>query len=61
MKIKEKLQDVTLNSIKFKLVLAVVIVQCFSSYIGQVIDLAILQSRKVLEVTGINTSFLIAQ
>lgn len=57
MNIKEKILNSTVNSIKFKLVLAVVIVQSFSSYIGQGINFAILQSRKVLESTGVNTSF----
>lgn len=57
MNIKEKLLKLTKDSIKFKLITAVVIVQIFSSHIGQAIDLAILQSRRVLESTGVNTSF----
>ena len=58
MNIKEKILNLTVNSIKFKLVIAVVIVQSFSSRIGQGINFAITQSRRVLENTGINASFL---
>lgn len=57
MKIKEKFLKLTRDSIKFKLISAVVIVQVFSSHIGQAIDMAILEGRKVLEITGVNTSF----
>ena len=57
MRIKDKLSRLTKDSIKFKLVTAVVIVQVFSSHIGRAIDMAILEGRKVLESTGISTSF----
>lgn len=58
MDIKKKILDLTVNSIKFKLIIAVIIVQSFSSRIGQGINFAITQSRKALENTGINASFL---
>ncbi|MBU3178076.1 hypothetical protein KPL47_17250 [Clostridium estertheticum] len=42
-------------SIKFKLVIAVVIVQCFSSYIGQGVNLAMARGRHTLQDMGANT------
>lgn len=48
----------TFISIKFKLIVAVVIVQAFSSQIGQGINFAITKSRTVLENRGIHTPFL---
>lgn len=57
MNIKEKLLKFTWYSIKFKLVIAVVIVQCFSSSIGQTVNLAIWQGRKALQRIGIATDY----
>jgi methyl-accepting chemotaxis protein len=56
MKIKEKLLNLSLNSIKFKLIFAVVVVQLFSSYIGQGVNIAIEQGRGALEGMGVATS-----
>jgi Methyl-accepting chemotaxis protein len=55
---KEKILNVTLDSIKFKLIIAVVIVQCFSSYIGQGVNLAIARGRDALQGIGVGTFFL---
>ena len=55
MNIKERILNCTLYSIKFKLVIAVVIVQCFSSYIGQVVNLAMVRGRDTLQDMGLNT------
>ncbi len=55
MSMKEKLLNATLYSIKFKLVIAVVIVQCFSSYIGQVVNMAIASGSHKLHDMGVNT------
>ena len=58
MNIKEKFLNSTLDSIKFKLIIAVVIVQCFSSYIGQAVNLAIARGRDALQGVGVTTFFL---
>ncbi|BCZ47551.1 hypothetical protein psyc5s11_36180 [Clostridium gelidum] len=58
MNIKEKIVNSTLDSIKFKLIIAVVIVQCFSSYIGQAVNLAIARGRDALKGVGVATFFL---
>ncbi|MBW9154125.1 methyl-accepting chemotaxis protein [Clostridium estertheticum] len=55
MNIKEKFLNATLYSIKFKLVIAVVIVQCFSSYIGHGVNLAMARGRHTLQDMGLNT------
>lgn len=57
MSIKEKILKGTLYSIKFKLIIAIVIVQCFSSTIGQGVNLAIGQGRHALESLGITTEY----
>lgn len=57
MSIKEKILKGTLYSIKFKLIIAIVIVQCFSSTIGQGVNLAIGQGRHALESIGITTEY----
>lgn len=57
MNTKEKLLNLSLNSIKFKLVIAVVIVQFFSSFIGQGVNIAITRGRQTLEGMGVSTSF----
>ncbi|WP_026884807.1 methyl-accepting chemotaxis protein [Clostridium akagii] len=58
MTFKEKLLKNTVNSITFKLVAAVVIVQIFSSYIGQLVTRAIYAGRDSLKNTGVPTDFL---
>ncbi|MHC1681819.1 MAG: methyl-accepting chemotaxis protein [Clostridiaceae bacterium] len=55
---KEKFLNFTVHSIKFKLVVAVVLVQLLSSYIGQGVNFAIAQSRGVIESAGVKTSVL---
>jgi len=55
---KEKFLNATLYSIKFKLIIAIVIVQCFSSYIGQGVNLAIARGRDALQGVGVATFFL---
>lgn len=57
MKKKEKFLNLTVNSIKFKLIIAVVIVQYFSSYIGQAIQFAVEQSRQALVNRGLDSGF----
>lgn len=56
MYIKDKILNLTVHSIKFKLVIAVVIVQILSANIGQVIDLIFTGSKKALATVGVNTS-----
>lgn len=56
MNIKEKILDKTVYSIKFKLVLAIVIVQIFTSNIGQGVNFAIAQSRFALSSAGVDTA-----
>ena len=58
MNVKEKIVNSTLDSIKFKLIIAVVIVQCFSSYIGQAVNLLIGRGREALQGVGVPTFFL---
>ncbi|MBK1810027.1 methyl-accepting chemotaxis protein [Clostridium sp. YIM B02505] len=55
MNIKKKIMDLTLNSVKFKLIFAVVIVQCLNSYIGQGVNFAIAQGRDALKDSGVST------
>ncbi len=54
---KERILNATIYSIKFKLIIAIVIVQCFSSSIGQAVNLAIGQGRHALESMGITTEY----
>jgi|GEM_PF-1568796 len=54
---KEKFLSATIYSIKFKLIAAVVVVQLFSSYIGQLVNLGISKGRASLEKIGFGTSF----
>lgn len=53
--LKDKILNATIYSIKFKLILAIVIVQFFSSYIGQGVNLAIVKGRTTLKYMGIST------
>lgn len=55
MNVREKILNATVHSIKFKLIIAVVIVQCFSSYIGQVVNMAITSGRHKLQQIGVST------
>lgn len=55
---KEKFLHATVYSIKFKLILAIVLVQCFSSYIGQGINMAIAQGRVALKHAKVSTYLL---
>lgn len=57
MSIKEKILKGTLYSIKFKLIIAIVIVQCFSSTIGEGVNFAIANGRHALERLGITTEY----
>ncbi|WP_234122587.1 methyl-accepting chemotaxis protein [Clostridium hydrogenum] len=56
MDIKQKFLNSTLNSIKFKLIIAVVIVQILSTNIGQAVNSTIANGRKALATAGVNTS-----
>ncbi|SEV83973.1 methyl-accepting chemotaxis protein [[Clostridium] fimetarium] len=58
MNLKERFLNATLYSIKFKLVMAIVIVQCFSSYIGQVVNMAMARGKHTLQDMGLNTYIL---
>ena len=55
MNMKEKFLNATVDSIKFKLIIAIVIVQCFSSYIGQGVNLVIARGRDALQGVGVPT------
>lgn len=52
---KEGILNATIHSIKFKLIIAVVIVQCLSTYIGQGVNLAISKGKDTLQNIGVNT------
>lgn len=58
MKLKERILNSTYNSIKFKLIAAVVIVQILSTNIGQAVNFGIANGRKALASAGINTSYM---
>lgn len=58
MNTKEKFLNSTLHSIKFKLLIGVIIVQIFTTNIGQAVNLALTSSRKALSSAGVNTSYL---
>jgi len=55
---KEKVFNATIYSIKFKLIIAIVLVQVFSSYIGQGINMAISRGKTALKHLGMSTYFL---
>ena len=55
---KEKILNSTLYSIKFKLVAAIVLVQLFSSNIGEGVNILIKQGMSALESVGVNESIL---
>lgn len=58
MKLKERILNSTYNSIKFKLIAAVVIVQILSTNIGQAVNFGIANGRKALASAGINTNYM---
>jgi methyl-accepting chemotaxis protein len=58
MNIKDKFFNFTVHSIKFKLVIAVVIVQILSTQIGQVVNATIASGRKALSGVGVDTSYI---
>jgi methyl-accepting chemotaxis protein len=58
MSTKDKFLNATVYSIKFKLVMAVVIVQFFSSYIGQTVNMAIASGKHKLQDLGVSTFLL---
>lgn len=58
MSVKGKIVNSTLESIKFKLIIAIVIVQCFSSYIGQAVNFVIARGKEALQRVGVPTFFL---
>lgn len=58
MKTKEKFINMTLHSIKFKLVIAIVVVQIFAANIGQVVNFTLASSRKALANVGVTTNYL---
>ena len=58
MNIKEKILNLTLHSIKFKLVSAIIVVQIFTTNIGQIVNVIFTSGTKALRSTGMNTSYL---
>ncbi|AQR96750.1 methyl-accepting chemotaxis protein [Clostridium saccharoperbutylacetonicum] len=58
MSVKGKIVNSPLESIKFKLIIAIVIVQCFSSYIGQAVNFVIARGKEALQSVGVPTFFL---
>jgi methyl-accepting chemotaxis protein len=58
MSIKEKLLNLTVHSIKSKLVIAVVLVQIFTTNIGQAVNFTLLNSRAALANIGVNTNYM---
>ncbi|KWX81021.1 hypothetical protein AMQ84_01445 [Paenibacillus riograndensis] len=58
MMIKEKISKWTKDSIKFKLVLPVVLVQIFSANIGQVVNMFFDKGKEVISEAGIDTQYI---
>jgi methyl-accepting chemotaxis protein len=58
MNIRDKIIDSTMNSIKFKLVMAVVIVQILSTNIGQAVNATLTTGRQALSTVGLETAYL---
>lgn len=58
MRAKDKLIKYTRNSIKFKLVLPVILVQIFSTNIGQVVNYVLDRGQQVIADTGINANYM---
>lgn len=58
MKILDKLRHWTLDSIKFKLILPVVVLQIFSTNIGQLVNFVFDKGREVIADAGMNTNYM---
>lgn len=58
MNIRERASNSVLNSIKFKLVISVVIVQILTTNIGQAVNFVLAGSRRALSTVGVNASYL---
>jgi methyl-accepting chemotaxis protein len=58
MSIKDKIRSRTLDSVKFKLVMAVVIVQIFSTNIGQAVNAVFSGGRDALKTVGVETKYM---
>lgn len=58
MGIKNRLLNATVNSIKFKLVLAIVIVQILSTNIGQAVNYVLDRSGEVIEIVGGDSKYI---
>lgn len=58
MKLRDKILRLTVYSIKFKLIAAVVLVQIISANIGEALNSSIYQGRQALGDMGINTRFM---
>ncbi|GAB6087185.1 methyl-accepting chemotaxis protein [Alkaliphilus crotonatoxidans] len=58
MKIREKIKSATVDSIKFKLVIAVIIVQILSTNIGQLVNAVFVTGRNAISSLGVETSYL---
>lgn len=58
MRIKQTLMDWTVNSIKFKLVLPIVLVQIFSTNIGQLVNFLLDKGKKIIADAGGNTHYM---
>lgn len=58
MSFKQKIADMTINSIKFKLIMAVVIVQILSTNIGQAVNAVFSTGRQALSTVGVDTQYM---
>jgi len=58
MSIREKVASFTIDSVKFKLVMAVVIVQIFSTNIGQAVNAVFDGGREALATVGVGTGYM---
>lgn len=58
MKILDKLRHWTIDSIKFKLILPVVVLQIFSTNIGQLVNFVFDKGREVIADAGMNTNYM---
>lgn len=58
MNIREKIKNKTINSIKFKLIIAVVMVQILSTNIGQIVNSIFTSGKDVLSSVGVKTTYL---
>ncbi|OPJ59400.1 methyl-accepting chemotaxis protein [Clostridium oryzae] len=58
MNIRERILTSTLHSVKFKLIMAVLIVQILSTNIGQVVNHVLNTGRDALKTAGVNTNYM---